>query len=593
MSESPAELRPGFDPRLPSGVRAFVRSRESGLFLAALVVGVASGLVVVALSLSAQFLHERLFQLAPGVRISVAPIAQHWRIVAVCASAAVVLAVLGFFLNARMQGKLADVVEANALHGGRMSFLGSLYITVQTLVSNGFGLSVGLEAAYTQMCGAVAAALARALAARRSDFRLLVACGAAAAISGAFEAPLAGAFYSFETVLGAYSVVSLAPVAASALAASFVASRFIHHRPLAADTNFESFDVSVIGHAIAIALLCSFAGILLMRSVAGAQRLFAATRTPPFIHLLIGGAFVGLIGWTTPSALGAGHAALGASLAIGGAGALSTLALIFFFKCAAVTLSLGSGFRGGLFFASFFLGGLIGRMYSLAVWPYFPALDPHSAALALIGMSAFGTGIIGAPIAMTCFALEMSGSLNITLGALTACALTSLIVRETFGYSFATWRFHLRGEALRGPQDVGWVRELRVNRLMRKDVKIIAADRTIAAARIIAPVGSSSEVFIADEQGRYAGMASVSDLHTTAEAPDQTIATLGRFPQAYVTPQTTIRQALDLCEKYECDRLAVVEDEKSRAIVGQVTEAHLLRRYGVELERRNREQFER
>src|SRR5690606_35833553 len=125
----------------------------------------------------------------------------------------------------KLKGQMADAIEANALYGGRVSMRGSLLISLQTLLSNGFGGSVGLEAGYTQICSAFSSYFGRKLAARRSDMRLLVACGASGAISAAFSAPLAGTFYAFEVVLGAYTSANLVPVIASAVTAWLVVRR--------------------------------------------------------------------------------------------------------------------------------------------------------------------------------------------------------------------------------------------------------------------------------------------------------------------------------------------------------------------------------
>ena len=112
----------------------------------------------------------------------------------------------------RRRGTEVDPIEANALHGGRMSMRGSLIVAAQTVWSSGIGASVGLEAGYTQLASGIASWLGRAFRLRRSDMRILVGCGAAAAIAGAFGAPLGGAFYGFELIIGSYSTASLAPV---------------------------------------------------------------------------------------------------------------------------------------------------------------------------------------------------------------------------------------------------------------------------------------------------------------------------------------------------------------------------------------------
>ena len=213
-------------------MRAFVRGRESGLLVIAALIGVASGALVAAMSAASQKMHEFFFHIPKGAFLSVTVVAESWRVLAIPTLGGALIAALALWAGDRFRGRLADAIEANALHGGRLSARGSLYISLQTLVSNGFGASVGLEAAYTQMCGMIASLVGRGLGARRVDMRLLVGCGAAGAIAAAFDAPLAGAFYAFEAILGAYNVSSLMPIAASAVAATAVADLLLVHRPI-------------------------------------------------------------------------------------------------------------------------------------------------------------------------------------------------------------------------------------------------------------------------------------------------------------------------------------------------------------------------
>src|SRR5258708_16818748 len=107
-----------------------------------------------------------------------------------------------------------------------MSFRGSVIVALQTIWSSGAGASVGVEACYTQLASGIAASLGRAFHLRGADQRIMVGCGAAAAIAGAFGAPLAGAFYAFELVIGGYTPASLTPVGVAAVAGYFVAHAF-------------------------------------------------------------------------------------------------------------------------------------------------------------------------------------------------------------------------------------------------------------------------------------------------------------------------------------------------------------------------------
>ena len=484
----------------------------------------------------------------------------------------------------RMSGRLADAIEANALLGGRLSLTGSLLVTVQTLMSCGTGASVGLEAGYAQICSAVASRLGLSLAARRGDLRLLVACGAAAAIGAAFGAPLAGAFYGFEVVLGTYTVAALAPVATSALVASQIVRNFESDGFLIKPESLGTVGAGDFGHIVAIGALCGFAGILLMLAVAGTETAFKRLRVPVAWRTPVGGVLMGAMGLLTPQVLGAGHGAMTVDL-VASLAPLTVLGIILL-KGTAAAVSLGSGFRGGLFYASLLIGALIGRLYADVGFQIDPdlAFDPDVAALT--GMAALGTGVIGAPITMTALALETTGNFAITVAALIAAVVSSLIVRELFGYSFATWRFHLRGESIRGPHDIGWMRELSVKTLMRADVRTAPTDLSLREARLKFPLGSAKQIAVVDGGGRYSGMVMLDDLHTVPlDRGGDELATLLRFKDRMLLPWMSVREALDLFEKSEADALVVVDHEATRRIVGTMTEAHALRRYGEELER--------
>ena len=149
--------------------------------------------------------------------------------------------------------------------------------------------------------------------------------------------------------------------------------------------------------------------------------------------------------------------------------ATSALLVLFVLKALATALTIGSGFTGGLFFASLLLGAPIGKALAMPMeWLMPGMLSPD--ALAIIGMSAFGVAVIGGPLTMTFLALEVTGKFAIGVLALATSMTSSLVARWTSGYWFSTWRFHLRGETIRSAHDVGWLRNLTVDRLMRRDM---------------------------------------------------------------------------------------------------------------------------
>ena len=596
MEPAPHPARPPAAPGirlLPLFLRNFVRNRETGLVLVAIVVGLLSGVLVAAISNLSQVSHALLFDIPFDAHLSATGVISWQRTLLVPVLGGFVLALIGLYFARRVRGQqLADAIEANALYGGRVSFRGSLLISIQTLLSNGFGGSVGLEAGYTQICSMFGSHVGQRLAARRNDMRLLVACGAAGAISAAFSAPLAGAFYAFEVVLGAYTSAALVPVIASAVTAWLVARQLTHQSFLMVPGFPSPVSVEMIGQTVLIGIICAFVSILVMLAVAFSERCFQRiTVLKGLLRPILGGFLLGCLALLTPTVLGAGHGAMQILLVSNPTWLLLTTTIVF--KILASAISLGSGFRGGLFFASLLLGALIGQLYSVVLTGLLPtiALQPGTAAIA--ALAALGTGVLGAPFSMVCLALEITGDFSVTVGAVVASSVCALIVRELFGYSFATWRFHLRGEAIRGPQDIGWVRQMSAASLMRTDFENALTTMPIGEAQRQFSPALVRQIVLRDPNGIYAGIVPAAALHSVSNQDDELLGSLAQQQDEYLLPTTPVREILKAFERSEADVLAVVDRPDHRATIGTLSEAHVLRTYGEELERRNQELFSR
>jgi chloride channel protein, CIC family len=570
----------------PRRLRAFVRAHETSLVVLAALVGVVGGLVVAAMSAAVELLHVVLFDLDKGDRLSSQLRIEPLRALLVPTLGGFLLG-LAFLIIARWRpAREVDPIEANALHGGRMSFRGSAIVALQTIWSSGVGASVGLEAGYTQLSSGLAASLGRGFHLRRADQRLMVGCGAAAAIAGAFGAPLAGAFYAFELVLGGYTPASLTAVGVASVIGYLVARSFA---PLSL-----SLGVGAVGDVVArdlaiaalLGVLAALFGIGIMRGVALCEMLLSKIRLWPPLRPALGGLVVGILALQTPQVLSSGHGALHFAGIV--SMPLAFIATVFVLKTAASVVSLGSGFRGGLFFATLFLGAIGGRLFATGFDALLPGfkLDPN--VYAIIGMSALSASVIGGPLTMSFIALESTGDLWLTTVVLAAVIISTQITRELFGYSFATWRLHLRGETIRSAADVGWLRDLTVRRLMRSDVVTVNADMGIAEFRAKFPPGSKTQVVAEDEAGRYAGLVMVAEAHAPDIDTRKTLRSILHHQLVVLHPGMNIREAISAFDVAEAESLAVVEAGDNRPI-GILTEAHAVRRYAEESERRRRE----
>jgi CIC family chloride channel protein len=571
---------------VPHRLRAIVRARESSIIVLAAAIGLTAGLVVAAMSEAVGLMHLVFFGLDPGERLSArAWINPLYAFLTPCLGG-LVFGLVSAYVT-RRRGTEVDPIEANALHGGRMSLRGSLIVAAQTVWSSGIGASVGLEAGYTQLASGIASVIGQAFRLRRGDMRVLVGCGAAAAIAGAFGAPLAGAFYAFELVIGTYSISSLAPVGIAALV-GYLTARTFAPLTLGIEANAVS-DVAVHDVVIAagVGLLASMVGITVMRGVAACERAFARLGVAPEWRPMIGGSIVGLLAIITPQVMSSGHGALHLTgifkLPV------AMIALIFVLKIVASIVSLGSGFRGGLFFASLLLGALGGQLFATAFSAVVPGVHIDPDAYAIIGLSALSVSVIGGPLTMTFIALETTGDLWLTTAVLIAAIISMQVTREFFGYTFATWRFHLRGETIRSAADVGWIRDLAVGQMMRADVRTTPAEGTISDFRTAFPLGSTSQVIAVDEDGRYAGMVLVAEAHAADTIASDDVRTLLHHADHMLLPQMTVQEAISAFDRFESEALAVVDSVERRQVIGLLSEAHALRRYSEASERQRRE----
>ena len=568
-------------------LRNTVRAGESGLIFLAVVIGIVAGLTTITLSRLAAGLHHLLYGQAA---LSASDHLESPWLALVPACGGLLLGAGGRVLLHRRR-RPVDPIEANALAGGRMSVLDSLVIGAQTLCSNGCGASVGLEAGYTQLGSGLASCLGRFFNLRRADLRMMVGAGAAAAIAAAFGAPLTGAFYGFEIIIGTYTPFGLAPVVAAAISGVLVAraigmgEAFIGH--LASDATLDGRSITLL---LVLSLLCAGLGIAIMQGVTLTEGLFKRSRIPGWLQPAVGGLALGAMALITPHMLSAGHGALAALLHA--PPSVVFVAVTLLLKSCASAVSIGSGFRGGLFFASLYLGGLTGTLFHGIAAAVVPGVPLDAVTCAVVGMAGLSVTIIGGPLTMSFLALEATGDYALSVLILATTTLDSVLVRRLFGYSFATWRLHLRGESIRSAQDVGWIRSLTVGRLMRHDIDTAYADVTVGSFLNSHPLGGEYWIVATDPFGRYAGMLSLNEAHTLRlddARCRQPLASLLRHSAVMLTRDMNIQEAAKVFEAIEGEALAVVESATDRRVVGLLSEAHVLRRYTEELDRARRD----
>lgn len=564
--------------------RRIFRASEAALIVLAVGVGLAAGLLMIAQHAMAHGMQSLIYGLS-GASLSAAPSIDIVRLFA--------LPLFGLLLGVVAKAALrrwrtpVDVVEANALHGGKIPFRDTLIVCAQTIASNGAGASVGLEAAYAQAGGGLASVLGQWLRLRRADLRILVGAGAGAAIGAAFGAPLTGAFYAFEIVIGAYTPAAIAPVAAACLSAVLLVRLVGIEAYVVALPGAKAITTVDFLLYAGLGLTCAFIGIAIMRGVAFFESHIRRSFIPEVWRPAVGGLLLIPLAMITPQVLSAGHGAL--HIDLGAEVALRFILLVLVVKIAASTISLSFGFRGGLFFASLFIGSLVGQLFAGAIAhiPALPAVDSSDAAL--IGMAAMAVAIVGGPMTMSMLVLEVTHDFALTSVAITAALCASTFVREAFGFSFSTWRLHTRGESIRSARDVGWMRALTVGKMMQRGAETTPAITSIAEFQRRFPLGSTSKVVLVDSADHYSGIVETAKAFDAAINTEAEVGSLATLQSIALAPAQDVRSAIRTFDLSEADYLAVVDD--SQAVLGTLSERFVHRRYADEVEKAQREMF--
>ena len=562
-------------------LRRKLRASEAAFVALTALAGLVAGLLTVGQQLIAHGI-QRLFYGVSINRLSALGSIHHpWKLAALPIGGLLMVLLVRWLRRRRAP---IDVVEANALHGGRIPFADNLVISAQTILSNGVGASVGLEAAYAQMGGGFASILGQWFALRRNDLRTLVGAGAGAAIGAAFGAPLTGAFYAFEIVIGTYSPAAVAPVMAAALAAASV-TRLVGIDPyLIATTTGRGFSIYEYLAYAGLGLVCAAAGIAIMRLVTFVEQMVQGWKSITPWRPIAGGLLLIPLALISPQTLSAGHGALHLDLLMHPA--LAFLAIVLVLKIAASVISLSFGFRGGLFFASLFLGSLLGQLFAglVNLMDLGIELDPNDAAL--VGMAALSVSVVGGPMTLAILMLETTHDFALMGVVLTATLVSGTITRELFGYSFSTWRLHIRGSAIRSPRDIGWMFDLTARSVMRRDWVAIPLDMTVAEFRQLVPLGSTKKSVLTDGTGHYRGIVPTASAFRPDLDTHDGVASIAILTDTTLTPNTGIDAVLRMFDRESVDELAVVDDDGH--VLGIVTEKYARRRYfeGIEMSQR-------
>ena len=369
----------------------------------------------------------------------------------------------------RCQG-VAEVIEARAAPPGHLSLASGTVNTLTTGAALGFGASAGREGPLVLMGATIANFLSTRFGLSAKDTRTLLGCAAAAAVSAAFNAPIAGVLFALEVVLSNYALSIFGPVTLSSVISLLIAQTHlgnVHRFDIPDYISAAPYDIPL---GALLGLICGGIAWTFLQTAAKGRKfsrhlISKRILRGPF-QPVVAGLGMGVIGIFLPEALGFGYEAT--SQALNGNYSLSLLAILLITKLFATVLCLSFRFGTGVFSAGIYLGALSGAAFGTGLSLIFPDLEvANPTFFAMIGMGAVSGAIIGAPISTTLIVFEITGDYQMTAALMIAVGIASVIVQVFFGSSWFHYQLNQRGYDLSDcPQGI-ILKTIRVRDVMR------------------------------------------------------------------------------------------------------------------------------
>ncbi len=472
------------------------------------------------------------------------------------------------------QKTTTDYMEAIVVGNGNISVSASLVKTTSALFSISTGASIGREGPLVQISSLVASLIGRLREFPIAQRRQLVACGAAAGIASAYNAPIAGSFFVAEIILGTVVVEALGPLILAAVVATFTAQILHGGGPIYKSpgfylhTHWELILLSLVG------VVSGLLGPLYLRFLRAVERLFRKMVIPIPAKLAFGGAIVGALAIVSPDVCGNGQ------------GLLSTLfhqnwfsdeiLAILLLKILATAATFGSGAVGGVFTPTLFIGAAIGMLYGRTLLFVFPDFQLDPGMYGIVGMGSFIAATTGAPLMSILMGFELTLDYTLAPFLMVSCIIAyycSSIFEKQFIYGESLER---KGASFFTQQ----LAEAKIADLIQRDPLTLPSNATFADIAKIFVQHRLQHIYIIGKDKQFLGAVSLHDIKEFLDRPELAQMLIAaelmneNFPR--ISPIQGMGEALEKFSEVRAERLPVVDDLTTLRLIGSISKTDIM-----------------
>ena len=471
-----------------------------------------------------------------------------------------------------------SVIEASALHGGRLKTKSALAEAFLSVITIGTGGSAGKEAPGVLMGAGAGSLTAKIFNLRGKSLRIYLGCGAAAGISAAFNAPLAGIVFVVEVIFGELEAKTFIPIVLSSIFSTFVFQVFFGSDAFSfpnysLDQPFYEFWLFPV-----LGILAGIASIFFIKFFYFIREQFKNLKINTMFKPAIGGLVVGIVGFFFPQVLGLGYSVI--LDVVANPFPIGLLLALLIFKTVAFSFTIGSNGAGGSIVPSMFVGVMLGSAFGLICDTLIPGLSINQGAYAIAGMGAVFAGTSNATFTSIILLMEMTQDYGLILPFMVACVLSNAVARAANPDTIFTEMIKRKGYTIRGGREIDVMESILVKTSMYPHPQTVFEDSTIESLRAIMQSSKHAGFPVLNRGGELTGLVTIKDMQEKiSDDEEQRIKDIMTTDVIVAFPFETLDQVLDRMVSSDVSRLPVVMKSNPKKLIGIITQKDIMNAY--------------
>ena len=573
---------------------SFVRytqfSQNTYIIILAIIVGVLGGFAAIGFRKLIAFFQNLAIGSSGDVLEALSQLPWYIKLIVPICGAIVVGPMIYFYAREAKGHGVPEVMQAVALKNGIIRPRVVLVKSFASAITIATGGSVGREGPIVQIGSAFASTIGQWLKVSPERLKVLVGCGAAAGIAATFNAPIAGAFFALEVIIGNFALANFSPIIISSVMATAVSRAFLGNYPAFIVPQYSLVSIWEIPLYFVLGIVTGAVAVLFSSLVYKSEEIFEKIPIPEYFKNPLGGLVMGLTIIFIPYVYGVGYEAI--NLALAGKLLWYMALSLIFIKILATTTTLGSGGSGGIFAPSLFLGAVTGSAFGMIVNKLFPNTTAHSGAYAMVGMGAVVAGATHTPITSILILFELTGDYKIILPVMISCTIATILARRIKEDSIYTQKLSRRGISLEQGREEIIMRSFSVGDLMEPNPPTIEECARLKEIIKVFMTNKEPYYYVVTEDNNLVGSLSthlVKDVLSADEDLDRLIIARDLLvpSQAIVTPNTTLADCMHKFERVESEHLPVIEGNGSAKLIGIISKKEIIKLYNREILRKD------